>query len=213
PPTSNATLNGSQVGFGIYNLNPYVWFIHTQLNMSGYGFSLDDDVANTTANTNSIEVAFGGNAYTAPVNTTKTPPDPPAPDLVNLEAYTGGAKFGTQQSLGSIQGSSSPQDFPGETRISGLKLEVVLQLVASTNAPAPAGALITGLGLPPEVRVAHVTPLNPVGGLDQSWVTFLTPKPDEWTPPTKDQPRTEFTFSGFTTEVPDDIVPTVTSGM
>src|SRR5262249_36520125 len=136
-PTPGATLDTGAgpraIDFGVYNLNPYVWFVHTQLKMSGYGFSLDDDVANTTANTNSIEVAFGGSAYTAPVNTTRTPPDPPAPDLVNLEAYTGGARFGTQQSLGSLQGSSSPQDFKGETRISGLKLEVVLKLVASTN--------------------------------------------------------------------------------
>src|SRR5262249_23582701 len=201
PPTSNATLNGSQVGFGIYNLNPYVWFIHTQLNMSGYGFSLDDDVANTTANTNSIEVAFGGSAYTAPIDTTKTPPDPPAPDLVNLEAYTGGAKFGTQQGQGYIDVTHN--DFPAETRISGPKLEVVLKLAASPTPSVPIGALITGLGLPPGVTVAHVTPLLPVTGVDQSWVPFKTPA--TWTPPTQDQPPTQFTFSGFTTKLPENI--------
>ncbi len=214
-PTPGATLDkGSgpkSIDFGVYNLNPYVWFVHTQLKMSGYGFSLDDDVANTTANTSSIEIAFGGNAYTAPVNTTKTPPDPIAPDLVNLEAYTGGAKFGTQQSQGFIQGSkATPRDFPGETRISGLSLEVVLKLVASTKSSDPIGALITGLGLPPGVTIAHTTPLNPVNKVDQSWVTFKTP--ENWTPPVDDQPLTQFTFSGFKTQLPQDVTPTTTTG-
>jgi len=213
-PTPGATLDTGAgpkpIDFGVYNLNPYVWFVHTQLKMSGYGFSLDDDVANTTANTNSIEVAFGGNAYTAPVNTTKTPADPPAPDLGNLEAYTGGARFGTQHSQGFIQGSSSQQDFPGETRISGLALDVVLKLTASTNPSDPIGALITGLGLPAGITVRHVTPLNPVDGKDQSWITFKTP--DGWTPPKDDQPLTEFTMSGFTTKLPENVAATVSSG-
>ncbi len=212
-PTAGATLDTGSgpkpIDFGVYNLNPYVWFVHTQLQMSGYGFSLDDDVANTTANTDTLVVAFGGSAYTAPVNTTKTPADPPAPDIGNLEAYTGGARFGTQVSQGFIQGSESPQDFQNEIRISGLSLATVLQLTASTEATDPLGALITGLGLPPGVTVAHYTALAPVNGVDQSWVTFR--KPDGWTQPVKDQPVTQFTFSGFTTKLPDNVVPTVTN--
>src|SRR5205823_11387081 len=57
---------------------------------------------------------------------------------------------------------------------------------------------------------AHVTPLNPVAGVDQSWVTFKTPA--TWTPPTQDQPTTQFTFSRFTTKLTENIVPTATSG-
>ncbi len=35
--------------FNVYNLNPYVYFVHKVLNMSGYAFSVDDDVANPAA--------------------------------------------------------------------------------------------------------------------------------------------------------------------
>lgn len=209
-PTPGATLDTGSgpkpIDFGVYNLNPYVWFVHTQLKMSGYGFSLDDDVANTTANTNSLQVAFGGTVYTAPVDTK----DPPAPGLANFEAYTGGAKFGTQQSKGFILGSSNtPKDFPGETLISGLNLATVLKLVASTNPSDPIGANITGLGLPPGVTVRLRTGINPVNGEDQSYVTFKTP--EGWTPPAENQGITEFTFSGFTTKVPDRVTPAVAS--
>jgi len=31
------------IKFGIYNIDPYVWFVHVQLGFSGYGFSVDDD--------------------------------------------------------------------------------------------------------------------------------------------------------------------------
>lgn len=212
-PTPGATLDAGTgvkpIDFGVYNLNPYVWFVHTQLKMSGYGFSLDDDIANTTANTDTLLVAFGGNAYTAPIDTTKTPSDPPAPDLVNLEAYTGGAKFGTQQDQGYIQGTNTRVDNnKGETRISGLKLETVLQLVASTNPSDPIGAYITGLGLPPGVTVYNYAGENPKEGKNLSWASFKTP--DNWTPPADDQPITQFTFSGHTTKVPKGVTPGVT---
>ena len=36
--------------FNVYNLDPFVWFVHRVLNLSGYGFSLDDDVADVEAN-------------------------------------------------------------------------------------------------------------------------------------------------------------------
>ena len=35
--------------FNVYNLDPYVWFVHKVEKMSAYGFSVDDDVANPTA--------------------------------------------------------------------------------------------------------------------------------------------------------------------
>lgn len=35
--------------FNVYNLDPYVWFVHHVLQMSAYGFSVDDDVSNPTA--------------------------------------------------------------------------------------------------------------------------------------------------------------------
>ena len=36
-------------GFNIFNLDPYVWFVHEVLHFTGYGFSLDDDTAQVGA--------------------------------------------------------------------------------------------------------------------------------------------------------------------
>ncbi len=47
--------------FNVYNLDPYVWFIHEELGMSAYGFSLDDDAGNIGANgTNNLTMTVSG---------------------------------------------------------------------------------------------------------------------------------------------------------
>jgi len=35
--------------FNVYNLDPFVWFVHVRLGFSGYGFSVDDDTADVGA--------------------------------------------------------------------------------------------------------------------------------------------------------------------
>ncbi len=35
--------------FNVFNLDPYVWFVHQVEGLTGYGFSVDDDVANPSA--------------------------------------------------------------------------------------------------------------------------------------------------------------------
>lgn len=35
--------------YNVYNLDPFVWFVHRKLGLSEYGFSVDDDVANVGA--------------------------------------------------------------------------------------------------------------------------------------------------------------------
>jgi hypothetical protein len=40
--------HGNQT-FNVYNLDPFVWFVHVQLGFSGYGFSVDDDTADVGA--------------------------------------------------------------------------------------------------------------------------------------------------------------------
>lgn len=47
--------------YNVYNLDPYVWFIHRELKLSGYGFSFDDDTADVGANgTSTLSIAIGG---------------------------------------------------------------------------------------------------------------------------------------------------------
>jgi hypothetical protein len=41
-------LTGDQ-NFNVFNPDPYVWFVHKVEGMSGYGFSVDDDVSNPSA--------------------------------------------------------------------------------------------------------------------------------------------------------------------
>ena len=47
--------------YNVFNLDPFVWFVHKQLLLSGYGFSFDDDTADVNANgAEQLYVAVGG---------------------------------------------------------------------------------------------------------------------------------------------------------
>jgi hypothetical protein len=165
-PTPDATLNGSPITFGIYNLDPYVWFVHRVLNNSSYGFSFDDDVANAQAASSSLEIAVGGNAYTAS-------PAPPAPFdgpnvLSNPEGFSPFAQWGTQQSQGYIDTTTQTAKnnlSSGLTTIAGLDESAVARLTASNPLTDAPGAFITSdIGLPAgdTVTVVNITALPQV---------------------------------------------------
>ncbi len=164
-PTPNATLNGSGITFGIYNLDPYVWFVHRVLNNSSYGFSFDDDVANAQAASSSLEIAVGGNAYTAP-----TPAAPfNGPNVLpNPEGFSPFAQWGTQQSQGYIDTTTQTAKnnlAAGFTTIAGLNQSAVARLTASNPATDAPGAFITSdIGLPAGVTVVGITALPQVSG-------------------------------------------------
>ncbi len=138
-PTAGATLNGTAVTFGIYNLDPYVWFVHDVLHNSSYGFSFDDDVANAQAASSTLQIAVGGNSYTAP--------NPQAPNVLpNPEAFSPFAQWGTQQSQGYIDTTSPPaiqNATAGQITISGLSQATVARLTASKPGVDHPGAFIT----------------------------------------------------------------------
>jgi hypothetical protein len=162
-PTPGATLNETNITFGVYNLDPYVWFIHTVLHNSSYGFSFDDDVANAQAASSTLQIAVGGNAYTGPGSQ--------APNVLsNPETFTQGAPYGTQQSQGFID-LTSPVAIDNATKnfttISGLSQSVVARLVASDPKKDSPGAVITSSStglLPAGVTVVNVTALPTVTG-------------------------------------------------
>ncbi|MDR3633915.1 MAG: hypothetical protein P4L84_08930 [Isosphaeraceae bacterium] len=74
PPPASLTpglLSGQQ--FNVYNLDPYVWFVHTVQHLNAYGFSLDDDISNpgaggplvdqsgaTNHTPNNVQIQFSG---------------------------------------------------------------------------------------------------------------------------------------------------------
>ncbi|MFO0875838.1 MAG: PKD domain-containing protein [Gemmataceae bacterium] len=184
------------VTFGVYNLNPYVWFIHVKLGMSGYGFSVDDDTANAQDAASYLQVAFGGTAATAPGSASHQ-------KLDNLELYTFGAPFGTLQDEGYIDttsGVARGYDLTKYTIINGLSLATVGKLKAY-DAKSGQGALVTGTGMTPgSSRVYLVGPANPdpntPTGANASYVVLLQPSPAQ------DGPRGTYTFSGFNTITP-----------
>jgi len=45
----NPSLERGNQLFNVFNLDPYVWFVHVKLGFSGYGFSVDDDTADVGA--------------------------------------------------------------------------------------------------------------------------------------------------------------------
>jgi hypothetical protein len=48
--------------YNVFNLDPYVWFVHKKLGLSGYGFSVDDDTADVGANgSDSLLYVVSGN--------------------------------------------------------------------------------------------------------------------------------------------------------
>jgi len=47
--------------FNVFNLDPFVWFVHVILGFSGYGFSVDDDTADIGAGgANHLQITVGG---------------------------------------------------------------------------------------------------------------------------------------------------------
>ncbi len=51
----------SNQSFNVFNLDPFVWFVHVQLKFSGYGFSLDDDTADVGAGqATKMHITIGG---------------------------------------------------------------------------------------------------------------------------------------------------------
>ncbi len=47
--------------FNVFNLDPFVWFVHVKLGFSGYGFSVDDDTADIGAGgANNLQITVAG---------------------------------------------------------------------------------------------------------------------------------------------------------
>jgi hypothetical protein len=54
-----AEASGGQ-SFNVFNLDPFVWFVHVKLGFSGYGFSVDDDTADIGSEGQSLQLSIAG---------------------------------------------------------------------------------------------------------------------------------------------------------
>jgi Cu/Ag efflux protein CusF len=77
-PKEKATHYRGDRNFNVFNMDPYVWFVHEVLGFSGYGFSVDDDTADIGAD--------GGTVLSVAVTGTK--------GLPNIQQWTAQAPFG-----------------------------------------------------------------------------------------------------------------------
>jgi len=132
--------------YNILNLDPFVWFVHKQLGLSGYGFSLDDDVADVGApGATKLSVDVGG------VN-----------KLPQHAEWTWGTTYGpvnaTQGKIETVTGG----DFDGHKKITMLGTTTlpptsdpinVGLLVHGGDPDVGPGALVYGPGIPLGTRV------------------------------------------------------------
>lgn len=135
--TPGADVDGKDADFSVYNLNPFVWFVHVRLGLSGYGFSVDDDVADVGANgADQLAVAIGG-----------------LDGLPNKHEWTWGAPFGPVNGIGLAKNAVVDKKDVGT--IEGLPTEVLGQLNNFDSKTGP-GALVRGPGVPDGTRVFAV---------------------------------------------------------
>jgi hypothetical protein len=82
-PNPTFTSDGGGQGFNVYNLDPFVWFVHTVEDTAGYAFSVDDDVSNPSA----------PGPILAPSSTPQNPVYNHAPDNLQI-GFGGNTNFG-----------------------------------------------------------------------------------------------------------------------
>jgi hypothetical protein len=87
--------------FNAFNLNPFVWFIHAKLGLSGYAFALDDDLGNVESHgTTNMGISVGGLSGPLTQSWTKDPYTPVAPfGVVTTTAAAATAQSSTLTNL------------------------------------------------------------------------------------------------------------------
>lgn len=122
--------------FNIFNMDPFVWFVHQRLGLSGYGFSLDDDAADIGAiYATKLGVSIGGlNGLPNQFEWTQQAPFGPVSD--NATVTTLALPFPTHQ---------PPYTQPYQ--IAGLPTNVFYSVTPLDTANATPAALVSGPGV------------------------------------------------------------------
>ncbi len=132
-PDPSLTIPGSGQSFNIYNLDPFVWFVHEKLGLSGYGFSVDDDTADVGANgSNHLEMSIGGLG-----------------GLSKPYPWTSVAPYGPVSSTGTLAASGP--------KITGLDAGVLKQVFAYNPNQKLVGALVNGEGIQPGATIQAIS--------------------------------------------------------
>jgi hypothetical protein len=119
--------------FNVYNLDPFIWFIHQKLGLSAYAFGLDDDIGDVGAGgSTKLDVSVGGLG-----GLPKQDPNSPVP-----------YPFANTANYGPVQGAVAQAPPIGSSVITGLPLAVVNQIAGANFSNNTAGVLVNGPGIP-----------------------------------------------------------------
>lgn len=139
-PTPGCRLNDKSCPFNVYNVDPYVWFVHKQLGLSGYGFSVDDDVSDVGANSAThLQISIGDLG-----------------GIPNPAQWTNGVPYGP------VRGSGQPQIVTNQdgtktykiTNLPHTSANPVYWMIANPNTIAgQQGARVNGQYIQPGTRV------------------------------------------------------------
>jgi hypothetical protein len=156
PAPGSSALNSNNKGFNVFNLDPYVYFVHRVLGLSGYGFSIDDDAA---------DVGSGG----FPLPQTGSLPNNLSMTYTNLTGLPNQNEWFPSVPWGQITAQATI--FQGIDPSTGKRASIIQfadtqagqQAFSQVKADAPkegfVGAYVSGpAGLPPLLRIAGPGP-------------------------------------------------------
>jgi hypothetical protein len=139
--------------FNVYNLDPYVWFVHDVLGLSGYGFSVDDDTSDVGAYASNYTPQFD-RVYPNHIDMVFSGLVDPATQLglKNKAKWYGNVQYGPITAVGSI---SNPTSGPnaGNTIVTLTDQTKYWQIMPPDATLL--GAYVVGPGITPGTRVLH----------------------------------------------------------
>lgn len=142
-PASDQNSGGNAVTFNAYNLDPFVWFVHVKLGLSGYGFSVDDGISFIGSNTSTkanVQVSIGGPG-----------------GLPQRAPWNNLTQFGPVSLPGTVVSSGGANVL----EFTGLNAQKAASLLFSPK-PGEPGALVTGPGFPAGVTIGILS-IDPSG--------------------------------------------------
>jgi hypothetical protein len=141
PPPSTST---DGTGYNVYNLDPFVWFVHQQLGLSGYGFSFDDDVSDVGAGgASALTITYASGPAANPVQSQWFPSTP----------------WGSVTAMASISAPQQTGDYAGKSilTVQPQSVKAFWQAYANDLPNGLVGAYVsttaTGVSIPPNTNL------------------------------------------------------------
>ncbi len=141
PPPSTHT---DSTNYNVFNLDPFVWFVHQKVGLSGYGFSFDDDVSDVGAGgASALTITYASGPAANPVQSQWFPSTP-------WGAVTVMATISAPEQSGDYKGMSILTIQPQDTK-------AYWQVSADDSTNGLVGAYVSttakGISIPPKTNL------------------------------------------------------------